>query len=91
MTFLASVLAYVVSGGGRFVSVTLERLAALPALWVFVAGSRQRPGDSSCRRYGRSIQKPGLANLTARQTGGQIRLIRAKFTGSVDIEFNLPD
>jgi hypothetical protein len=36
MTFLASVLAYVVSGGGRFVSVTLERLAALPALWIFV-------------------------------------------------------
>jgi len=36
MTLLASLLAYVVSGGGRFVSVTLERLAALPALWVFV-------------------------------------------------------
>jgi hypothetical protein len=36
MTFFASALAYVVSGGGRFVSVTLERLAALPALWVFV-------------------------------------------------------
>jgi len=36
MTFLASVLAYVVSGGGRFVSITIERLAALPALWVFV-------------------------------------------------------
>ena len=36
MTFLASVLAYVVSGGGRFVSISLERLAALPALWVFV-------------------------------------------------------
>jgi hypothetical protein len=36
MTFLASALAYVVSGGGRFVSITLERLAALPALWVFV-------------------------------------------------------
>jgi len=36
MTFLASVLAYVVSGGGRFVSITLERVAALPALWVFV-------------------------------------------------------
>jgi hypothetical protein len=35
MTFLASVLAYFVSGGGRFVSVSLERLAALPALWVF--------------------------------------------------------
>jgi hypothetical protein len=35
MTFLASVLAYVFSDGGRFVSVTLERLAALPALWVF--------------------------------------------------------
>jgi hypothetical protein len=36
MTLLASLLAYVVSGGGRFVSVTLERLATLPALWVFV-------------------------------------------------------
>jgi hypothetical protein len=36
MTLLASVLAYVVSGGGRFVNVTVERLAALPALWVFV-------------------------------------------------------
>jgi hypothetical protein len=34
-TLLASVLAYVVSGGGRFVSLTLERLVALPALWVF--------------------------------------------------------
>ena len=36
MTLLASVLAYVVSGGGRFVSVTIERLATLPALWVFL-------------------------------------------------------
>jgi hypothetical protein len=36
MTFLASLLAYFVSGGGRFVSVTIERLAALPALWVLV-------------------------------------------------------
>jgi hypothetical protein len=36
MTFLASVLAYVVSGGGRFVSLSIERLASLPALWVFV-------------------------------------------------------
>jgi hypothetical protein len=36
MTLLASVLAYVVSGGGRFISVMVERLAALPALWVFV-------------------------------------------------------
>jgi hypothetical protein len=35
MALLASGLAYVVSGGGRFVSVTLERLAGLPALWVF--------------------------------------------------------
>jgi hypothetical protein len=35
MTLLASVLAYVVSDGGRFVTVTVERLAALPALWVF--------------------------------------------------------
>jgi hypothetical protein len=36
MTLLASILAYVVSGGGRFVGVTLERLATLPALWVLV-------------------------------------------------------
>jgi hypothetical protein len=36
MTFLASVLAYFVSGGGRFVSMSIERLASLPALWVFV-------------------------------------------------------
>jgi hypothetical protein len=36
MTFLASVLAYVVSGGGRFVSITLERLAVLPVLWIFL-------------------------------------------------------
>src|SRR5262249_37526240 len=36
MTLLASTLAYVVSGGGRFVSITVERLAALPGLWVFV-------------------------------------------------------
>jgi hypothetical protein len=36
MTLLASGLAYVVSGGGRFVIITLERLAALPVLWVFV-------------------------------------------------------
>src|SRR5437016_14374547 len=35
MAFLASVLAYVVSDCGRFVSVTFERLAALPELWVF--------------------------------------------------------
>ena len=35
MTFLASVLAYVVSGGGRFVSNTFERLATLPVLWIF--------------------------------------------------------
>jgi anti-sigma factor RsiW len=36
MTLLASALAYVLSGGGRFVGVTIERLTALPALWVFV-------------------------------------------------------
>ena len=36
MTFLASVVAYFVSGGGRFVSLTIERLATLPALWVLV-------------------------------------------------------
>ena len=36
MTLLASLLAYIVSGRGRFVSITLERLVTLPALWVFV-------------------------------------------------------
>jgi hypothetical protein len=36
MTFLASALAYVVSGGGRFVTTSIERLASLPVLWVFV-------------------------------------------------------
>ena len=36
MTLLASALAYVGSGGGRFVSTSIERLATLPALWVFV-------------------------------------------------------
>jgi hypothetical protein len=36
MTFFASALAYVISDGGRFVSVVLERMAMLPALWVFV-------------------------------------------------------
>src|SRR4026208_920309 len=35
VTFLASAPASVAAGGGRFVSVTIERLAALPALWVF--------------------------------------------------------
>src|SRR5437764_12318862 len=32
MTFFASVLAYAVSDAGRFVSLSLQRLAALPAL-----------------------------------------------------------
>src|SRR4030095_9541173 len=36
MTFLASAVAYVVSGGGRFVTTSIERLASLPVLWVFV-------------------------------------------------------
>jgi hypothetical protein len=36
MTLLASALAYVASEGGRFIGMTLERLAALPALWVFL-------------------------------------------------------
>ena len=35
ITLLASVLAYVLSDGGRFVAVTLERLSMLPMLWVF--------------------------------------------------------
>jgi hypothetical protein len=35
ITLLASVLAYVLSDDGRFIAVTLERLAILPMLWVF--------------------------------------------------------
>src|SRR6266536_1355697 len=55
------------------------------------AGSRQRAGDGSCWRYGRNIQKPGLANLTRPRNSPQIWLIHAKFTGLVYVEFNLPD
>ena len=35
ITVLASVVAYVVSDGGRFVSISIERLAMLPMLWLF--------------------------------------------------------
>lgn len=35
ITLLASVVTYVVSDGGRFVSVSVERLAILPMLWLF--------------------------------------------------------
>ena len=35
ITLLASALAYVLSDGGRFVSVGVERLAILPMLWIF--------------------------------------------------------
>ena len=35
ITLLASALAYVLSDGGRFVSVSIERLAILPMLWLF--------------------------------------------------------
>ena len=35
ITLLASVLAYVLSDGGRFVAIALERLSMLPMLWVF--------------------------------------------------------
>jgi hypothetical protein len=34
-TILASALAYLLSDGGRFVSVHCERLATLPTLWLF--------------------------------------------------------
>jgi hypothetical protein len=33
-TILASVLAYVLSGGGRFVDATLLRLFSLPTIWL---------------------------------------------------------
>ena len=35
-TFLASVLAYLVSDGGRFLVVEATRLTTLPTLWLFV-------------------------------------------------------
>jgi hypothetical protein len=34
-TLLASALAYFASDGGRFIVVAIERLATLPALWLF--------------------------------------------------------
>ena len=34
-TLLATALAYLASDGGRFVVVAMERLSALPALWLF--------------------------------------------------------
>lgn len=35
ITLIASALAYVLSDGGRFVVVAMERLATLPVLWLF--------------------------------------------------------
>jgi hypothetical protein len=32
---IASALAYIASGGGRFLIVAMERLVALPTLWLF--------------------------------------------------------
>jgi hypothetical protein len=65
MTLLASVLAYVVSGGGRFISVTLERLAALPALWVFALALASgllitAVGATAAISKGRVLQSSGL-------------------------------
>jgi hypothetical protein len=34
ITLLASALAYVISGGGRFITVEIIRLATLPVLWI---------------------------------------------------------
>lgn len=35
ITLLGSALAYVLSDGGRFIAVTVERAAILPLLWIF--------------------------------------------------------
>ena len=35
ITLLASTLAYVLSNGGRFIAVTMERIAILPTMWIF--------------------------------------------------------
>lgn len=67
MTLLASVLAYVVSGGGRFISVMVERLAALPALWVFVLALVS----------GLVIAAVGAAAALSRERGLQTGLLQA--------------
>ena len=67
MTLLASVLAYVVSGGGRFISVTVDRLAALPALWVFVLALAS----------GLVIAAVGAAAALSRERGLQTGLLQA--------------
>jgi anti-sigma factor RsiW len=36
ITLLASVLAYLISDGGRFLVVAMTRLTTLPMLWLFV-------------------------------------------------------
>jgi type IV secretory pathway TrbL component len=36
ITLLASVLAYLLSDGGRFLVVTVTRLTTLPTLWLFI-------------------------------------------------------
>ena len=35
LTALGSALAYVLSGGGRFVVIEMSRLATIPTLWLF--------------------------------------------------------
>jgi hypothetical protein len=34
LTLLGSVLTYVVSGGGKFIGTGIDRVAALPTLWI---------------------------------------------------------
>lgn len=34
ITLLASIITYIVSGGGKFIGAEIERLAALPIIWI---------------------------------------------------------
>jgi hypothetical protein len=36
LTLLGSVVTYVVSGGGKFIGTGIDRVAALPVLWILV-------------------------------------------------------
>jgi hypothetical protein len=36
LTLLGSLTTYVVSGGGKFIGVGIDRIAALPVLWILI-------------------------------------------------------
>ena len=38
ITLLGSIMTYIVSGGGKFIGVGIDRIAALPLLWILALG-----------------------------------------------------